>query len=85
MEVSQEPLAGNMLCHTEFMKIVEPISRKDVDTKFKLAVVKRSCLVLVTKEWCYWRIASEKEVEAKRVKPGSVDMGGTWDLVDKTT
>jgi len=63
-----EPIDGSTVSHAQFMDILEPLWCKDMELESKIAILKRACLIVVTREWVYWRVASEDEVAVKRLK-----------------
>ena len=79
--VTGEPRAGVFVTHAQFLQIINPCWHKDMDDESVLAVLKRSCLVVITKVWCYWRIASEKENDVPRIER-PLDLAGRSSLVD---
>ena len=76
-----EPLVGEWVTHGQFMSILEPIWHKDFDHASKMAVVKRACVVIITDDWCYWRVADDKEKRVQRIKLDSIITGGSKYLV----
>ena len=40
---------------------------KKLDPEDKIAVLKRTCMVVITDEWCYWRVAGEEPCEVDRI------------------
>jgi len=76
-----EPAQGNTVSHDQFMKILDPIFGKEVDEESKLAVLKRSCFVVLTNEWVYWRVATRDLVEVPRVN-WFVKAGDNKSIVD---
>ena len=76
-----DPEIGNKVPHDTFMKLLEPLWHKDMDAESKLAVLKRSCVVVITKEWLHWRAATQEDVDVRRVKLGTDATGGEKDLV----
>ena len=78
--VTGEPRAGVFVTHAQFLQIINPCWHKDMDDESVLAVLKRSCLVVITKVWCYWRIASEKENDVPRIER-PLDLAGRSSLL----
>jgi hypothetical protein len=79
---SGEPARGDVVSHAQFMAMLEPLWHKDMDEESKLAVCKRSALVVASKLFLYWRPATEEEVDVKRVRLRSDATDGFKDLVD---
>ena len=78
-----EPEQGSTVTHAQFMNIIDPCWCKEMDEESILAVLKRSCMVVVTKRWCYWRPATENEVVVKR-RHLEVGLGGVEGLLSPT-
>ena len=66
-DASQEPPLGKSVSHEIFMTIIEPLWGKDMDDESKLAVLKRSCLIVATHQWLYYRIATRDAIEVPRL------------------
>lgn len=75
---------GDRVPHGEFMFLMNPLWHKHMDHESKLAVVKRSCIVVVTNRWIYWRPAGEEEVDVKRLRLNTSETGNTNKLVDSS-
>ena len=76
-----EPETGNTVTHGQFMFILHPMFMKDMDDESKLAVLKRTCLIVVTASFIYWRPAGEKEVNVKRLPLDSDNTANSNKLV----
>ena len=59
---------ANTVSHEAFMKVIDPIWHQNFDDESKLAILKRSCIILVSNDWCYWRIAGERRCDVNRVR-----------------
>ena len=80
-----EPSAGDTVGHDAFMRIIEPLWHIDFDDDSKMAVVKRVCVVIITEDWCYWRVAGGTKRSVPRVKLGSAATGGSRYLLADCT
>ena len=81
INIKGEPQQGGTVTHEQFMKIIEPCWHRDMDEESSLGVLKRSCMVVITKRWCYWRPSTENEVDVKRTKL-EVGLGGVEGLLN---
>ena len=68
---SMEPPEGATIKHGQFMFLIHPMWGERIDEESKLAVLKRSCLIVVTKDWLYWRPPTQDEVDVERIKLGT--------------
>jgi hypothetical protein len=66
-DAQNEPDEGNVIAHHRFMEIIDPLWGKDMDLESKHAVLKRSCLIVITDDWLYYRIATRDAVEVPRL------------------
>ena len=48
------------------MQMVEPAWMKGSSVSDVMAVMKRTCVLLITNDFLYWRLPSEKEVRVER-------------------
>ncbi|CAJ1444831.1 unnamed protein product [Effrenium voratum] len=58
--------AGYSISHQQFMQMVEPAWMKGSSISDVMAVMKRTCVLLITNDFLYWRLPSEKEVRVER-------------------
>jgi hypothetical protein len=78
---------SNSVPHTNFMEIIEPIFNKDMDYESKLALLKRSCVIVATADdaglanWLYYRFATEDHTAVRRIQ-FSRDTNGSRSLVN---
>ena len=82
--------------HASFLEIIEPIFTTGMDYESKLALLKRSALIVITSNNIYWRVPSEQPLDVRRlprrdesnqVRPiislSAYDMISTWKGDDK--
>ena len=61
------------LSHKDFMQILEPAWMKGSSVSDIEAVLKQTCILIMTKRFMYWRPATESEVSVDRIDlPGSL-------------
>ena len=68
VDYAKEPQEGLEVTADAFFQLLQPLWHKDMDEESKMAVLKRSCVVVITLEWIYWRIANENRVPVNRLK-----------------
>lgn len=70
LDVSAEPkqVSGmTSISHKEFMEILEPAWMKGSTVSDVNAVLKRTCILIITNQFLYWRLATEAEVRVERM------------------
>ena len=69
IDATAEPNHDNkQITHEQFLALVHPIWHKNFDLESKIAILKRSCFVAITKDWVYWRPATEQAVPVSRLR-----------------
>lgn len=74
-----EPEQGIEVPHHKFMEVIDKLWGKEFndDIESKLAILKRSCVIVITSDWVYWRAATEEAITVKRIKKGDKTDGLT--------
>ena len=70
LDLSAEPkheIGVGTVSHKEFMQTLEVLWVKGSTLCDVNAVLKRTCLLVITKGFLYWRLATEAEVPVERV------------------
>ena len=70
IEMTAEPLSrssGNTISHKELLAMLEPSWMKGTGLPDILAVLKRTCILIITSKYFYCRPATDKEVSVPRI------------------